>query len=401
MIKIALAKENSECCGCGTCVLVCPVKAIRMVPGELGCLYPQIDTEKCIQCHACENVCAYTKAAPARTEDPCVIAAAAKNSAVLKNSASGGVFASLAHRILDEGGMVYGCSLEMENGVLTPKHIAVETHAEAGKLQGSKYVQSRLGTVFAEIRQLLKQQRIVLFSGTPCQVDALRHYLKDTDTEKLFTVDLICHGVPSAELFQEYLRRLGKQEKGTVTDFSFRDKTNGWGLQAGYSVRGSAGTEKKRLMPSGLSSYYTFFLESETYRESCYSCRYARTARAGDITIGDFWGIEQEHPELLRKNGGILNEKMGVSAVLVNTEKGEKLLAEYGADMILAESSLERIAKWNNQLRKASQHTQLRDRLIAAWRNSKYKGVEKEFRKKLGVRYPVRVLKNKLRKHVH
>lgn len=395
-MEIALAKENSECCGCGTCALVCPVNAICMIPGELGCLYPHIDPEKCIRCHACENVCAYSKAAPVRTEKPRAFAVAAKDPAVLKKSASGGVFASLAHSILDAGGIVYGCSLEMENGVLTPKHIAVETHAEVNKLQGSKYVQSRLGTVFPEIRQMLRQRRIVLFSGTPCQVDALRHYLKDTDTENLFTSDLICHGVPGAELFQAYLQHLGKRGKGMVTAFSFRDKSNGWGLQAAYSVRGKNGMENRKTMPSGISSYYTFFLESEIYRESCYTCRYANTTRVGDITIGDFWGIEQEHPEWMEENGGNLRVYDGVSAVLANNPKGERLLTQYGQNMDIAESGLDKVTKWNRQLCGPSRHSAMRQKLVNAWLAEGYRGMERIFRKRLGIRYPVRLVRARL-----
>lgn len=397
-MDISLAQKNSECCGCATCALVCPVGAISMVPRELGCLYPQIDTQKCISCHACEKACAYTKP----VQEPCypqrAYGAAAEDDAMLRKSASGGVAAALTRNVLAAGGIVYGCAMEMEDGCLKPKHIGVQTREDAEKLQGSKYVQSDLNHTFPEIRQQLRDGRTVLFSGTPCQVDALRQYLKDTDTEKLYTMDLICHGVPSPTLFQGYLRHLAEREKGTVTRFLFRDKSHGWGLQARYSFRDRKGKEKTVMLPTGLSSYYTFFLESETYRESCYCCPYANSKRIGDITIGDFWGIRQEHPELLRENGGMLNEEKGISAVLVNTEKGEKLLAEFGTAILLAESSPEKIARWNSQLCKAAKHTAMRDRLAAAWSKQQYRGIEKEFRKKLGLRYPARLLKSGLRR---
>lgn len=395
-MDISLAQMNQECCGCGTCATVCPVGAISMVPRELGCLYPQIDSQKCIGCHACQKVCAYGKAEQIRNEPLCAYAAVAEEDALLQKSASGGVAAMLTRNVLDAGGIVYGCGLETEGGCLKPKHIGIQSREEAEKLQGSKYVQSDLGGIFPEIRQKLAQRKTVLFTGSPCQVDSLKRYLKDTDTARLYTVDLICHGVPSAALFQGYLQQLGERENGTVTHFSFRDKTDGWGLRARYRLLRRNGTDKTVILAPGLSSYYTFFLESEIYRESCYTCPYAGLARIGEITIGDFWGIAQEHPELLQENGGALKERNGVSAILVNSPKGKQLLEEFGAGLRLAESSPEKVTKWNSQLSKAAEHSALRNKLIGAWNQNGYKGIEKVFRKKLGIRYPVRLLKTRL-----
>lgn len=387
-----LVQGKHMCCGCGTCALVCPVRAIKMVPGELGCLYPEVDADKCIGCGLCERNCAYRTS---REEDkmvPLAFAAAAKDQAMLQNSASGGVFAALARKIIEVGGVVCGCSMEMEEGKLVPMHICVETYEKLEKLQGSKYVQSMLGNVFAEIRGFLKAGRVVLFSGTPCQVDSLKCYLQDEDTRNLYTIDIICHGVPSAKLFRDYLDRLEK--KGAVCEFRFRDKTLGWGLNASYTVRKQKGKHRKKLLSPGISSYYTYFLESEIYRESCYSCRYANTNRVGDLTIGDYWGIEQEHPEYLAENGGLFNTSRGISAILVNTPKGREFLKEYGIDLSLAKSDPRRISRWNSQLRNPSNFSNVRMELMQSYQADGYDGIEAKFKKELGIRYYVRKLRN-------
>lgn len=386
-----LSKGKENCCGCGSCVLVCPKQAISMEPQELGCLYPKIDHTMCVDCGLCQRSCAYQNSANQNSAAISAYAAAANDTALLRESASGGVFASVAKQILREGGVVFGCSLEKVNGSLVPMHISIEREADLHKLQGSKYVQSDLGNSLPRIRDLLAQKRVVLFSGTPCQVDALRYYLLKADTTGLFTIDIICHGVPSAELFGGYLAEM---KAGEVESFRFRDKTLGWGLNAGYVSRDRHGHTKTHLLPPGISSYYTYFLSGETYRESCYSCRYACANRVGDITIGDFWGIEQEHPELLKENGGKIDETKGVSSILVNTEKGRKLLELCGEELRTMASIPEKVIKWNRQLRMPSSHTMVREELIRTYETDGYSGVERHFRKNLGIRYVVRKLRN-------
>lgn len=391
-----LLKSKEMCCGCGSCALVCPTKAIVMVPQELGCLYPKIDSNRCIKCGACERVCAYSNR---KVQQDCgnqAYAAAAREKELLKSSASGGIFAAIAHRAIEAGGIVYGCSMETVDGNLTPAHIGIGSLKDVAKLQGSKYVQSILGDTFAQIRNTLRQGRTVLFSGTPCQVDALKHYVKGTDSEKLYTVDIICHGVPSVELFQGYIKTLENQHRGRITSFCFRDKTRGWGLNASYIYQDRNGTQKEKQLSPGLSSYYSFFLESEIYRQSCYSCRYANMDRVGDITIGDFWGIEQEHPECLREHGGNLSVEEGVSVVLSNNPRGEELLALFGGDLEMVKSEAYRVAKWNRQLCGPSRHSDFRNKVVAAYGESRYAGIEKLFRRRLGIRYYVRTLRNKL-----
>ena len=351
-----------------------------------------IDGEKCIQCGACERVCACSKD-PEQRACIRVYAAAVKNREVLQKAASGGVFGAIAHGIIEAGGTVFGCSMEFRDGVLTPLHIGVDRHEDVVKLQGSKYVQSLLGDTFPRIRQMLREGKLVLFSGTPCQVDSLKRFVKGVDTGRLYTMDLICHGVPSAALFQAYIRTLEKKHGGALTSFKFRDKTRGWGLDAAYRIKKKNGAEHTRRMSAGLSSYYSYFLESEIYRTGCYSCRYAGPTRVGDLTIGDFWGIEQEHPEFLKENGGCFDVSGGISVVLMNTIRGEELLNCFGTDLELRESSLESAARWNRQLREPGRYTGCRHRLTDAYQKKGYCGIEGIFRRKLGIKYHVRLLR--------
>lgn len=338
MKEIKLFEDKKDCCACGACLNICPKQAITMQKDEYGFLYPQIDESKCIKCGLCLKICAFQnselKNVPIKTY------AAQSNNTDLKESASGGIFASIATNVLREGGVVYGAAMEMENDKLTVRHIAVENDADLIKLQGSKYVQSSTEKVYQDVKKKLNDNRLVLFSGTPCQVDGLNSYL-GKKYENLITMDIICHGVPNNQMFQDYISLLEEKYKDKIIDFKFRDKTKGWGLTAkGYTA----------IIPANVSSYYYMFLKSYINRDSCYSCKYACKNRCGDITIGDYWGIEKAHPEALKEDVCGLDYKKGISCLIVNTEQGIKFLKKYKSDLRLLNSCFERVGKYNKQL---------------------------------------------------
>ena len=210
-----LSTKTDECVGCGACENVCPVKAISMQENEEGFLYPVVDSDLCVSCNKCNHVCPVQK-----NEKKAVVskayAAWNKDDAILRGSSSGGVFSILAQYVLRKGGVVCGAAFDEGNVV---KHILVENAADLEKLRGSKYVQSEIGHIFVQIKDLLKSGRQVLFSGTPCQVAGLNSYL-EKDFDNLLTVDVACHGVPSPKVWQKYIFELGKD----VSQFNFRDK---------------------------------------------------------------------------------------------------------------------------------------------------------------------------------
>lgn len=396
--KICLFDKKELCCGCGTCALECPKGAITMQPNELGSLYPTINHDACIGCEMCKKICAYQREQKIEKTSEQAYAAMAENTDLLLRSASGGVFATLAENVLDNGGVVFGCSMEYEEDRLVPRHIGIERKEDLYKLQGSKYVQSSLGNIFLEVKKELKSQRLVLFSGTPCQVDALNKYLEKVDKSFLYTIDIICHGVPSSQLFEDYVKEIEKKKHGKITEFCFRDKTWGWGLNGKYTLIDAKGKKHTENFSADISSYYSFFLESETYRQSCYSCKYAGSERVADITIGDYWCVDREHPEYLEENGGTFSEKRGISCILVNTPQGEKLLANFSQKLRIEKTEFSKVAKWNAQLRNASTHTEKRKGIIDCYEKYGYKGIDKLFRKELGIKYYVRIIRNRRKK---
>ena len=375
MREIKLFKDKKYCCACGACLNICPKQAISMQKDEYGFLYPQIDESKCIKCGLCLKTCAFQnselKNIPIKTY------AAQSDNTDLKESASGGIFASIATNVLREGGVIYGAAMEIENDKLTVRHIAVENDTDLIKLQGSKYVQSSTEKIYQDIKKKLNDNRLVLFSGTPCQVDGLNSYLGKT-YDNLITIDIICHGVPNNQMFQDYIALLEEKYKDKIIDFKFRDKTKGWGLTAkGYTAKGYTA-----IIPANVSSYYYMFLKSYIYRDSCYSCKYACKNRCGDITIGDYWGIERAHPEVLKENEYGLDYKNGISCVIVNTKQGAKALEKYKSDLRLLESVFEKAAKENGQLNHSSNcYKNKREEVLALYKELGYGSVEKALKK--------------------
>ena len=273
-------ENKTECCGCGACQAICPKNAIEMVEDEYGFIYPRIDESKCVNCNLCKKTCAYMNPRKMNDEKK-VYASVSKNDENLKRSASGGVFYELANSIISDGGVVYGCSMEYKNDKLTPKHIRVNNQENLKKLQGSKYVQSECGNIYKLVKTDLINGKKVLFSGTPCQIEGVKSFLQYKEYENLFLVDIICHGVPSRKMFQDYIENFEIENNCKVKEFYFRDKDKGWGLFFKVVYEKNGKTEKT-VKPSYESSFYQLFLDSSIYRENCYKCPYATENRNSD-----------------------------------------------------------------------------------------------------------------------
>jgi coenzyme F420-reducing hydrogenase beta subunit len=313
MIKII---EKAKCCGCGACVNVCPKQCIEMVPDDEGFLYPIINEELCIDCGMCIRSCQYINQQYLINtfESPEVYAAKSKEYSILRKSSSGGVAHVLSDYIISEHGAVFGAAY---NDHMKVEHILVETVESATKLQGSKYVQSNIGSTYKETKKLLAKGRKVLFTGTPCQIAGLYSFL-GVDHENLYTMDLICFGVPSPKVFSEYLKLEQAKHRSRINEINFRDKSLGW--QIPNTKITFEDTRKNINQPSSYNRYYQIFISHYATRLSCHNCLYTKIPRYADVTVGDYWGIDK-----LQTNLEITN---GISKILVNTIKGKQLFQE-------------------------------------------------------------------------
>ena len=374
-----LFKNKIDCCGCGACENVCPKNAISMLEDEDGFLYPRIDDTACIRCKKCTKVCAFQNIDELHTPIN-AYAAISKNRKQASESASGGIFSAIAERIIKENGIVFGATFTKDYGV---EHRYIDELDELLYLQGSKYVHSRIGDSYKKVKIFLEEGKPVLFSGTPCQVAGLYAYL-GKEYENLFTIDIICHGVPSEKMFRSYIQYLEEKYNGILTFFTFRDKKLGWGINGRMTVKTQNKKEKNITLWQSGSSYLFYFIKGWIYRENCYHCKYACKNRPGDITIGDFWGIERQHPDYIGKNGW--DESNGISSVIVNTDKGKTLLNKCENVLELKNSTFDDIAIGNAQLNKPCTEPGGRKNLLLLYKLKGWAGLEKYYSDFIGLR---------------
>ena len=368
-------KQEKDCCACWACMNICPKNAIEMKSNQYGFLYPVIDHEQCINCGACKKVCAY-QVSEVRNRPIQAYAAVNKSIEQLMKSASGGVFSALASKILEREGVVFGATLEFLDGHAMPHHIVVENVEQLPALQGSKYVQSAIGNTYKQAKEFLKNGKNVLFSGTPCQIDGLYGYL-GKDYDNLITVDVICHGVPNAQFFDDYLQNeKAKKNAQEVCGYTFRDKKKGWGMNSRLDLQYHDQMVKSVHIPARLASYNTFFLDGDIYRENCYFCKYAGELRPSDLTIGDYWGIEIEHPELLKKKE--FQERYGISCILANTTKGVRVCESLNG-IYKEVSSFEKVSNRNKQLKHPSLLSPKRETILRLYAEQGYEALDAWF----------------------
>lgn len=312
MIRYALTNDQSLCCGCRACQQACPAAAISMEPNEEGFLYPVLDQTRCISCGACSRVCPMEHRPPGERVRA-VYALQYRDQEILKNSASGGAFRLLADAVLREGGCVVGCRWAEGN---RPVLSIADTAGQLRPMQGSKYLSSDTCDVYEQVKQRLENGQTVLFTGAPCQCAGLLGYLRKP-YENLITADFLCHGMPSQQVFDAYISALESRYGAKVCDIRFRDKTcRGWGMAFSFRYQKN-GKERKRCNIGWTDPYQFGFIQGYFNRYSCYTCPFRGEPRFTDLTFCDYWGVERRHPE-------IPSEK-GVSAVSVNSEKGERL----------------------------------------------------------------------------
>jgi coenzyme F420-reducing hydrogenase beta subunit len=330
-------KDVYRCCGCTACMNICPTNAITMVADKEGFKYPVIDEDKCIHCNLCRKVCPYGQY---RTEEedpvyPKVFAAYHRNDETHEISTSGGMFTPMYKNVLAKGGKVVGVKYSDNMEVI---YEIAENEEQCEKFRGSKYVQADANDVMTRVKELLEQGTPVLYSGNPCQISGLKRFLRK-DYDNLYTVDIICHGTPSPKVFELYLNYLEGVYKSKVVDFEFRNKIRGWSTPY-VCIKFESG--EVLLEQASMNNFNRAFLSNYIQRPSCYTCEWASLTRSvGDITIGDYWGITNQHPEMF-------NEK-GVSVIKINNEKGMKFFNEFKDQFVLEESTYDKAYAANHK----------------------------------------------------
>ncbi len=303
-------KDKKNCSGCGACYQACPKNCISMKSDSEGFRYPVVDSLNCIKCNLCENVCPIINKKPSSEE--CIAGYVAKSLDNTRTvSSSGGIFYLLARKVIEDGGIVVGASYDDE---LLVRHEMISDVKDLPRLMGSKYMQSNLGDIYSEIKKELDNSRAVLFSGTACQVAGLKSYLRK-DYSNLFTVDVLCHGVPSPYVWKRYVSGLEEKYGARVSKVDFRNKISGW---KNYSFSACFENGEVYETPYMNSEYMKLFIQNYILRPSCYDCSFKSLKRDSDLTIGDAWGIDKVEPDF--------DDDKGTSVIVTHTEKGEILL---------------------------------------------------------------------------
>ena len=365
MIKI---NKKQNCSGCHACMAVCPKRCISMRRDEEGFLYPTADKSKCVSCGLCEKACQSIN--PIKSDNTAkAYAAYNKNEAIRMQSSSGGVFTLIAEYIIEKGGAVFGAAFDDE---LNVRHICVDKKEDLYLLRGSKYLQSTIGNTYHEAKALLLQGRYVLFTGTPCQIDGLLHFL-NKKYDKLYTQDIICHGVPSPMVWQRYLEYQSSACGGEVDRKSlpaFRRKDEGW-KRYSVSYRFADDTEYRQTLDKDL--FMNAFLSNICLRPSCYACHSKSLNRNSDITLADFWGIENILPEMF--------DDKGTSLIFVNSDKGQDVFDGIIKNIKYAQVDINEAVKYNTSAYSAVYKPIRRKRYMQRIGKEDFENITKKYKK--------------------
>lgn len=320
---------NEKCTGCGACVSVCPTECLSIQISSNGEYRPSLEKNKCIQCNRCNTVC-YIDNSVSTEPIGKAFFGWAKNNEERVNSTSGGIAQVLARKILINGGVVCGAS---SIDISTVKHVIIRDLCKLESIRGTKYVESNISEVFQPIAEALSARKMVLFIGLPCQVYALKSYLKN-DYTNLFLIELFCHGAPRIGVYKKYIKLLQKKH-GDIKRFDFRSKFFGWN-QVSYEI---AFYDCELHQKHKDNIYHLMFGYHNSLRSSCYNCQCRSNNRCADISCGDFWGVETFYKGL--------DLKKGISAVFVNTQKGQTLIDSISSEVELYSCKKEEILKKN------------------------------------------------------
>lgn len=351
MIKI---KNKKECCGCTSCMSVCPRHCIEMKDDEEGFKYPVVDTAECVNCHLCEMYCPIQNVKKPDSSVTTAYAARVKDAEIRMSSSSGGIFSAIALFILNQNGVVYGAAFDDDYNVV---HCRIDSKNDLYRLRGSKYVQSDMGHSYENVLSDLKNGTFVLFTGTACQIAGLKSFL-GREYGNLYTIDVLCHGVPSPKVWRAY--KEGLSARNDVFSINFRDKSSGWKR---YSFRCTYKNEEESVHHYDQDLYMKMFLSNLILRPSCHDCRFKEMPRLSDITLGDAWGIEKHSPEM--------DDNTGTSVVLIHSENGQALVKKIEENVELKSANLDIILPTAADSRKSVKPNRYREKFFKEFNSGK------------------------------
>lgn len=358
-----------DCVGCGACYNACQFGAIEMVYNDEGFLYPVLDCSKCVMCKKCHEVCPINRKQNLNEKFK-VYAGYDKKEYIVKKSSSGGLFPRFARYIIRQNGLVYGAGFEN----LKLKHLEIDSLEDLIKISGSKYIQSDMNIIYNKVRMAINYNREVLFSGTSCQIAGLKSYLKYFELDnypKLYTIAVICHGVPSVKVFNDYINFLEKKYNSKIININFRDKINGW---QNYYTNINFANGKKQVKKAAHNRYMIGFLRNYYLRKSCYDCKFKGTIKDIDIILGDAWGIKKIYPDIYNKNG--------TSVLIINSEKGQDLYNKIYKCFTLKKIDYTFIKKYNPCIYKSVKGENQRTKFFEAYKLNGFEYVYKNFMKR-------------------
>lgn len=352
--------DKKKCNGCHACKNICPKKCITLEEDSEGFWYPKIDKIRCIECNLCEKVCSLKSNNFEKRVDIRGYACKNVNMEVRKESSSGGVFSILCKSVIERNGVVFGAKYNEDFEVI---HDYTEKYEECHEFRGAKYVQSKIGNSYIYVKKFLMDDKYVLFSGTPCQIAGLRYYLQ-RDYDKLILVDIVCHGVPSPLVYRKYINYIKKKNNDDIKKINFRDKSSGW-QEYSFSVK----FVKEEFKQRGYDNIYMKgFLNDMYLRPSCYECPFKKPITYSDITLGDYWGINEKYR--------YFNDDNGVSLVIVNTDKGQEEINRITNQMDIIEADIEHAYSRNPSIVESAKYSFKRDEFFKTFINEWNSDVE-------------------------
>jgi len=341
--------NKKDCMGCHACASICPKSCISMESDKEGFLYPNVDYNLCIRCKQCINVCPIINKEEVMN-DPVAYSCINNDETIRLDSSSGGIFTLVAERVIARDGAVFGATF---NDQFEVEHVFVETKEDLGQLRGSKYVQSKIGNSYKKAKEFLDSGREVLFTGTPCQIAGLKSYLDKLYTN-LSTMDIVCHGVPSPDVWHKYVEFRETEAGSLAQRIAFRRKDEGW-KRYSVSFLFKNNTEYRQNLRNDL--FMSAFLKDVCLRPACYDCKYKGLNRQSDLTLADFWGVQNILPKM--------DDDKGTSLIFVNSEMGQRLFNEVKDKMLYQEVDINEAVKYNSAAIKSVKYNPKRDGFMA------------------------------------